>query len=224
VTLACTVNFTTGDDNVAVHANGTLVEDSYFGSGHGASIGSLCDDWITNVTFRNISFHGWFLFSLFLFLFQLEICFFPLFYFECLKPFVCVNSWTIRLTSFHAERASYNNRHGVAHPPSVVYPFLLASTTQQEIKHYRCTTRTHGMPVCLTQQQQKQKQQQQQQTNKQTTVGLIPGTTTGCRIKSHPGCSGHVWDIVYTDLTMHDVGQPIFLDEFYSAPPVRLSQ
>jgi hypothetical protein len=79
------------------------------------------------------------------------------------------------------------------------------------------------MPVCLTQQQQKQQQQQQQQTNKQTTVGLIPGTTTGCRIKSHPGCSGHVWNIVYTDLTMHDVGQPIFLDEFYSAPPVRLS-
>ena len=38
-----------GDDNVAVHANDTLVENSYFGSGHGASIGSLCDDWLRNV-------------------------------------------------------------------------------------------------------------------------------------------------------------------------------
>ena len=37
------VNFTTGDDNVAVHANNTLVEDIYFGTGHGASIGSLVD-------------------------------------------------------------------------------------------------------------------------------------------------------------------------------------
>lgn len=52
------VNFTTGDDNVAVHANDTLVEDSYFGSGHGASIGSLCGDYLNNITFRNISFHG----------------------------------------------------------------------------------------------------------------------------------------------------------------------
>ena len=51
------VNFTTGDDNVAVHANNTLVENSYFGSGHGASIGSLCGDYLTNITFRNISFH-----------------------------------------------------------------------------------------------------------------------------------------------------------------------
>ena len=30
------VNFTTGDDNIAGHANNTLVEDSYFGSGHGS--------------------------------------------------------------------------------------------------------------------------------------------------------------------------------------------
>ena len=36
------VNFTTGDDNIAGHANHSLVEDSYFGTGHGASIGSLC--------------------------------------------------------------------------------------------------------------------------------------------------------------------------------------
>jgi hypothetical protein len=52
------VNFTTGDDNIAAHANDTIVEDSYFGTGHGASIGSLCDVWLRNITFRNISFHG----------------------------------------------------------------------------------------------------------------------------------------------------------------------
>ena len=52
------VNFTTGDDNVAMHANGTLVEDSYFGTGHGASIGSLCNDWLTNITVRNVTFRG----------------------------------------------------------------------------------------------------------------------------------------------------------------------
>jgi polygalacturonase len=52
------VNFTTGDDNVAAHANGTLVEDSFFGTGHGASIGSLCGSWLHNITFRNITFEG----------------------------------------------------------------------------------------------------------------------------------------------------------------------
>ena len=52
------VNFTTGDDNVAVHANNTLVEDSYFGTGHGASIGSLCNSWLTGIVFRNITFNG----------------------------------------------------------------------------------------------------------------------------------------------------------------------
>lgn len=52
------VNFTTGDDDVAFHANHTLVENSYFGTGHGASIGSLCDAWVTNVTVRNVVFHG----------------------------------------------------------------------------------------------------------------------------------------------------------------------
>ena len=51
------VNFTTGDDNVAVHANHTIVENSYFGTGHGASIGSLCNDYLANITFRNITFH-----------------------------------------------------------------------------------------------------------------------------------------------------------------------
>ena len=47
------LQFTTGDDNIAGHANDTLVEDSYFGSGHGASIGSLCDSYIRNFTVRN---------------------------------------------------------------------------------------------------------------------------------------------------------------------------
>ena len=52
------VNFTTGDDNVAMHANDTIVEDSYFGTGHGASIGSLCNDWLTNIIVRNVTFRG----------------------------------------------------------------------------------------------------------------------------------------------------------------------
>ena len=52
------VYFDTGDDNIAGHANHTLVENSVFGAGHGASIGSLCNDWLTNITFRNISFNG----------------------------------------------------------------------------------------------------------------------------------------------------------------------
>ena len=53
------VNFTSGDDNVAVHANHTLVEDSYFGSGHGASIGSCGEGtYLTNITFRNITFEA----------------------------------------------------------------------------------------------------------------------------------------------------------------------
>ena len=53
------VNFTSGDDNVAVHANNTLVEDSFFGSGHGASIGSCGEGtYLTNITFRNITFES----------------------------------------------------------------------------------------------------------------------------------------------------------------------
>jgi hypothetical protein len=51
-------HFDTGDDNIAAHANHTLVENCVFGTGHGASIGSLCDVWLTNITFRNISFAG----------------------------------------------------------------------------------------------------------------------------------------------------------------------
>ena len=34
-------HFDTGDDNIAAHSNDTLVEDCYFGHGHGASIGSI---------------------------------------------------------------------------------------------------------------------------------------------------------------------------------------
>jgi hypothetical protein len=96
------VNFTTGDDNVAGHANHTLVEDSYFGSGHGASIGSLCNSFITNFTVRNVSFVG---------------------------------------------------------------------------------------------------------------------TTAAARIKSHPGCGGHVWDVTYEDLTLHNVATAIQLNQFYFAKP-----
>ena len=94
------VNFTTGDDNVAVHANHTLVEDSYFGTGHGASIGSMCDESITNLTVRNMTFVG---------------------------------------------------------------------------------------------------------------------TTSGCKIKAHPQCHGHVWDIKYYDIVMHGVQLPINLDQCKSA-------
>ena len=50
--------FDTGDDNVAVHASNVLVEDCVFGSGHGGSIGSLCQDYLSNITFRNITFQG----------------------------------------------------------------------------------------------------------------------------------------------------------------------
>ncbi|KAJ8613794.1 hypothetical protein CTAYLR_004892 [Chrysophaeum taylorii] len=52
------VVFDTGDDNVAVHANHTLVERSYFGHGHGASIGSLCDSWLTNLTVKDVVFNA----------------------------------------------------------------------------------------------------------------------------------------------------------------------
>jgi len=48
----------TGDDNVAVHANDTLVENCHFGTGHGASIGSLGGGWYRNITFNNIQFNG----------------------------------------------------------------------------------------------------------------------------------------------------------------------
>ena len=44
------------------------------------------------------------------------------------------------------------------------------------------------------------------------------GTTAGARIKSHPGCAGHVWDVTYEHLRMHDVGAEITLNQFYFAP------
>mmetsp|Transcript_9362 Transcript_9362/g.24172 ORF Transcript_9362/g.24172 Transcript_9362/m.24172 type:complete len:480 (+) Transcript_9362:101-1540(+) len=50
-------HFDTGDDNVAVHASDLLVEDCYFGHGHGASIGSIKDGQLENITFRNIIFN-----------------------------------------------------------------------------------------------------------------------------------------------------------------------
>lgn len=51
-------HFDTGDDNVAVHASHLLVENSYFGHGHGASIGSCGSNTaLENITFRNIVFN-----------------------------------------------------------------------------------------------------------------------------------------------------------------------
>lgn len=48
----------TGDDNIAVHASHLLVEDSYMGHGHGASIGSCGSDTaLHNITFRNLVFN-----------------------------------------------------------------------------------------------------------------------------------------------------------------------
>ncbi|KAJ1453045.1 pectin lyase fold/virulence factor [Pelagophyceae sp. CCMP2097] len=40
----------TGDDNIAFHASNSIVERCFFGSGHGTSIGSLCDDSVENIT------------------------------------------------------------------------------------------------------------------------------------------------------------------------------
>jgi len=54
----CTL--TCGDDNVAVKgpSSNVLVEDCWFGTGHGASIGSITDTVVKNVTFRNIVMNG----------------------------------------------------------------------------------------------------------------------------------------------------------------------
>ncbi len=43
---------------MACHANNTLVEHCKFGTGHGASIGSLDGGWYKNITFRDIEFDG----------------------------------------------------------------------------------------------------------------------------------------------------------------------
>lgn len=49
--------FSVGDDNVAIHASNVLIEDSWFYSGHGASIGSLGDDRnLRNITVRRVTF------------------------------------------------------------------------------------------------------------------------------------------------------------------------
>jgi len=50
-------HISTGDDNIAQHTNDTLVENCYFGDGHGASIGSVCSEKIQNVTFNKITFN-----------------------------------------------------------------------------------------------------------------------------------------------------------------------
>jgi len=47
----------TGDDNVAIHSNDTIIEHCYFGDGHGASIGSKVG-WLKNITIRNIVFNN----------------------------------------------------------------------------------------------------------------------------------------------------------------------
>jgi len=44
-----------GDDNLAIHANDTLVDHCYFGTGHGVSIGG---GWLKNITVRNSVFNG----------------------------------------------------------------------------------------------------------------------------------------------------------------------
>lgn len=53
------LNITTGDDNIAFHANHTLVNDNYFGTGHGTSIGSLgVGTFLFNITVRDCMFDG----------------------------------------------------------------------------------------------------------------------------------------------------------------------
>ena len=53
----CTIS--TGDDHIAFHANDTLVENCQFGTGHGASVGSLGTGiFLRNITVRNSSFDG----------------------------------------------------------------------------------------------------------------------------------------------------------------------
>eukprot|EP00727_Mastigamoeba_balamuthi_P006695 m51a1_g2646 hypothetical protein (379) ;mRNA; f:611042-612333 len=47
-----------GDDNVAIHSSRVLVEDCQFGTGHGASIGSLCSERISDITVKNVHFTG----------------------------------------------------------------------------------------------------------------------------------------------------------------------
>ena len=52
-------HISTGDDHIAMHANDTLIEDCTFGTGHGASIGSLgAGTYLRNITVRSSSFKG----------------------------------------------------------------------------------------------------------------------------------------------------------------------
>eukprot|EP01084_Bolivina_argentea_P082716 149769_1 len=46
----------TGDDNIAFHANDTLVSNCKFGTGHGTSIGSLSGGWLKNITVTGCSY------------------------------------------------------------------------------------------------------------------------------------------------------------------------
>eukprot|EP00727_Mastigamoeba_balamuthi_P013762 m51a1_g9008 putative polygalacturonase at1g48100-like (729) ;mRNA; r:135515-141804 len=47
-----------GDDNVAIHSSKVLVEDCLFGNGHGASIGSLCTEQISDIVVQRVNFSG----------------------------------------------------------------------------------------------------------------------------------------------------------------------
>jgi len=53
------LNISTGDDNIAFHGNDTWVEDSFFGRGHGLSIGSVVNgNHFRNITVRNSVMQG----------------------------------------------------------------------------------------------------------------------------------------------------------------------
>jgi len=47
-----------GDDNVAIHVSNVLIENCNFGSGHGASIGSISSGTYTNITVKGVKFSG----------------------------------------------------------------------------------------------------------------------------------------------------------------------
>eukprot|EP00727_Mastigamoeba_balamuthi_P012173 m51a1_g7579 putative probable polygalacturonase (441) ;mRNA; f:187072-188600 len=47
-----------GDDNVAIHSSRVRVEDCKFGNGHGASIGSLCTEHISDIVVQRVNFTG----------------------------------------------------------------------------------------------------------------------------------------------------------------------
>jgi polygalacturonase len=47
-----------GDDNVAIHVSNVLIENCVFGSGHGASIGSISSGTYKNITVSGVTFDG----------------------------------------------------------------------------------------------------------------------------------------------------------------------